>query len=146
MMTLKPPTPSPICSSKILIFRNYGKASHLFCSSCQSPHVNVFARLFNWCSQSLATSPSTQQQTPFKLYLLEEFDQYLVKSKRAIKCRNKEQVTTKNIKKEGRLCMKSLVPEAFCAKSIFQIQLLLVLTFQIIYQYPKLHDKTFKTS
>ena len=30
------------------------------------------------------------------------------------------QVTTKNIKKEGRLCMKSSALEALCAKGVFQ--------------------------
>ena len=32
------------------------------------------------------------------------------------------QVTTKNIKKEDRLCMKLTVPKALCTKGIFQIQ------------------------
>ena len=32
------------------------------------------------------------------------------------------QVTTKNIKKEGRLCMKSPVQDALCAKGAFPIQ------------------------
>ena len=34
----------------------------------------------------------------------------------------KVQVTTKNIKKEDRLYMKSITPEASCAKGVFQIQ------------------------
>ena len=119
MMTLKPPTPSPICSSKILIFRYYGKASHIFCSSCQTPHVSVFARLFTWCSQSLATSPSTQQQTPFKLYLLQESDQYLVKSKRSIKFKNKDQVTTKNMKKRRQTLHEIFSPRGISCKEYF---------------------------
>ena len=32
------------------------------------------------------------------------------------------QVTTKNIKKEDRLCMKSPTLEALCTKDVFQIQ------------------------
>ena len=43
--------------------------------------------------------------------------------------------------------MKSQALEALCAKVVFQIQLrILVLTFQIIYQYPKLHDTIFESS
>ena len=34
----------------------------------------------------------------------------------------KVQVITNNITKEDRLCMKSPPPEAYCAKSVFQIQ------------------------
>ena len=30
--------------------------------------------------------------------------------------------TTKNIRKEDRLCMKSPTPEPLCAKGVFQIQ------------------------
>ena len=37
MMTLKPPTPLPLCSLKSLKFRNYGKAPYIFSSYCQSP-------------------------------------------------------------------------------------------------------------
>ena len=33
------------------------------------------------------------------------------------------QVTTKDVKKEDRLCMKSPPPEADCAKGVFQIQM-----------------------
>ena len=47
------------------------------------------------------------------------------------------QVTIKNIKKEDRLCMKPPTPKALFAKGVFQINpLFLVLTFQIIHQYP----------
>ena len=55
MMTLKSPSSSPICSSKSLKFHNYGKAPYLVSSYCQSPHVNLFDRLFTWCSQSKLT-------------------------------------------------------------------------------------------
>ena len=34
----------------------------------------------------------------------------------------KLQITTKNIKKDYRLCMKSQAPEKMCAKGVFQIQ------------------------
>ena len=55
MMTLKPPSSSPICSSKSLKSHNYGKALYIVSSYCQSPEVNLFARLFTWYSQSKLT-------------------------------------------------------------------------------------------
>ena len=49
----------------------------------------------------------------------------------------KLQVTTKNVKKEDRLCIKFSAHEALFARRTFKIRsLFLVLTFQIIYQYP----------
>ena len=45
-MTLKTPSFSPICSSKSLKFCNYGKAPYIVSSYCQSPHVNLFDKLF----------------------------------------------------------------------------------------------------
>ena len=47
------------------------------------------------------------------------------------------QITNKSIKKEEALCMKFPVPDALCAKGIFQIEpLFMVLTFQKLYQNP----------
>ena len=69
-------------------------------------------------------SPSTQQQTSFKLYLSQDSNQYLFKSKRVVVniARHKEQVTTTNIKKEHRLCTKSPAPDTLSAKDVFQTQ------------------------
>ena len=69
-------------------------------------------------------SLSTQQQTSFKLYLFQDSNQYLFKSKRVANiARHKEQVTTTNIKKEHILCTKSPVPDTLSAKDVFQTQL-----------------------
>ena len=68
-------------------------------------------------------SLSTQQQTSFKLYLFQDSNQYLFKSKRVANiARHKEQVTTTNIKKEHRLCTKSPAPDTLSAKDVFQTQ------------------------
>ena len=45
------------------------------------------------------------------------------------------QATTKDIKKEARLCMKSPILEVYSKKDVFQIQpLFVLLTFQVIPQ------------
>ena len=61
--------------------------------------------------------------------------------------RHKEQVNTKNIKKEDRFCMKSLARETQCAKGVFQIQLRISgISFSNNITIPKLRDTTFETS
>ena len=47
MMTLKPPSFSPIRSSKSLKINNYDKAPYIISSYCQFPQVNLFARIIH---------------------------------------------------------------------------------------------------
>ena len=54
-MALKAPSSSPICPSKFLKFCNYGKAPYIVSSYYQSPHVNLFDKLFTWRCQSKLT-------------------------------------------------------------------------------------------
>ena len=84
MMTLNLPSSPPICYSKPQKC-NYDKALDIVSSSSQSTKANLFTRLFT-CPQvkQLSTSPLTHQRTPFKLYLLQESDQKLDKSTRAL--------------------------------------------------------------
>ena len=61
-----------------------------------------------------------QQQTPFKLYLLQESNQYLVwKSRKVQDIKNTPPL--KILKKEDRLDMKSPAQEALSTNSVFQI-------------------------
>ena len=65
------------------------------------------------------------------------------------------QVTTKDVKKEERLCMKSPPPEVECKKGVFQVQTLvsgvivsndMSISQAIVNMNETEHDTTFETS
>ena len=114
MMTLKLSSTSPICSSKSLKFRNYGKAPYIF-----SPYIQPLHQVIHLMLAIQTNSPHHHQNNNKHLLNLlspRAWPILKVKSIRIMKCRSILKIFKK------RLYMKPPVPEAFCAKGFFQIQ------------------------
>ena len=105
-------TPS-LCSSKFHKYDNYDKAPCMMSSYPWYNKANLFARLFT-CHADQTNSPPLPRHTN-KGLLKCTFPKNLAYNLRNLKeLYNqgiKAQVTTKDIKKEDRLCMKSPIPE-----------------------------------
>ena len=139
MMTLSCLSSLPICSSKSLkhnYYANYNKHINLNSFSYfQTPLEKYPHQVIHFMFPIQNNSPRLHQYTN-KHLLNCRFSKSLTKIKspiiKASKCRSPVKVS-----KEKTDCMKSPAPEGFCAKNVFQFQpQFLVLTFEIIYQYP----------
>ena len=147
MMTLSCLSSLPICSSKSLkhnYYANYNKHINLNSFSYfQTPLEKYPHQVIHFMFPIQNNSPRLHQYTN-KHLLNCRFSKSLTKIKspiiKASKCRSPVKVS-----KEKTDCMKSPAPEGFCAKNVFQFQpQFLVLTFEIIYQYPIEHATTFE--
>ena len=145
MMTLK--RPPPLCSSKSHQYDNYDKALYIVCSYHYSHKANLKAVLT--CAPGLTnspTSPSTHQERYFKVYLLQESDLELGKSKRALQSWHQWTGQYSRYYKRKQALHEipntwrhSMLTVFFKCNSLF-----VLLTLQIISQGQAEHDKLLK--
>ena len=115
MMTLNPPISPPLCSSKSQKQKNYAKVLYMVSSYRQFSQAKLFPRLFTYSQAKL--TPHLHWHTKKKL-LFCTFSNSLTNNQANL-TEPKVQFTTKDVKKEGRLCMKFPLPRGEVCKEGF---------------------------
>ena len=117
-------SPTPRCFSTSHRFSNYDKTPYVVFFYPQSNKTNIFSGLFIFpqVRTHFPTSPSTHQQEPFKVYVLQQFELQPGKSTKIFNQDIKVRITTIDIKQQDRLCMKPSIPETQYADDVFQMQ------------------------